>query len=181
MDQLEHETRAWNVYDRFQGRPLDELKDIQQTRSLPYAVAAVNVCGGLNIGTMLRTSVIFAAEQFFLIGRRRYDRRSTVGAQNYIAVDYLEMEIDSALEEIVKQGYTPVCVEQGGVLLEHFDFARIKKPCLILGSESEGLPSSVVDRYPTVSIAQFGILRSLNVSAAASIVINSCANRLKNI
>lgn len=181
MDQLEHETRAWNVYDQFQGKPLEFIQREQKRRSLPYAVAAVNVCGGLNIGTMLRTSVIFAAEQFFLIGRRRYDRRSTVGAQNYIEIDRLEMEIDLALEEIVKQGYTPVCVEQGGVSLEQFDFSTVVKPCIVMGSESEGLPAHVIEKYITVSIDQFGILRSLNVSAAASIVINSCANRLKNI
>jgi tRNA G18 (ribose-2'-O)-methylase SpoU len=80
------------------------------------------------------------------------------------------------------QGLIPIFVEQGGHALEDFSFkpflpGRIPatgKICFVVGSESFGLPKSLLKALPDapiVSISQYGVLRSLNVSIAASIVL----------
>ena len=73
---------AYNICDEYKKMKLEEVKELQENNSLPFAVAAVNINGDLNLGSMIRTSVIFGAEKFFIIGKKRYDKRSTVGAHN---------------------------------------------------------------------------------------------------
>jgi tRNA G18 (ribose-2'-O)-methylase SpoU len=75
-------------------------------------------------------------------------------------------------------GLQPVLVEQGGTALEEMNFKpfiRGEKPvCLIMGSESHGIPKEWLEALkgePRVSISQYGLIRSLNVSIAASIVL----------
>ena len=81
--------------DEFKNMTLDQIQAIQKRESLPFAVAALNLTGGLNLGSIIRSAVIFGAEKFFIVGKRRYDRRSTVGAQNYIDIEHINCDVDT--------------------------------------------------------------------------------------
>ena len=168
------DSNFWNIQDDLKGRPLNELQDIQKARSLPYAVAAINVTGDLNMGIMMRTACIMGASDFFIFGRRKYDKRSAVGAQNYINLhrvaavdDDGNVDYDVVLDTI-KQNWTPVFVEQGGRDVR--DMAWPDKPCIIMGNEATGIPIEICSQYDMVSIRQRGIMRSLNVSTACGII-----------
>jgi tRNA G18 (ribose-2'-O)-methylase SpoU len=72
-------------------------------------------------------------------------------------------------------------VEQGGVPLDEFSFKPYFpktldegwKLCLVMGSESYGIPSDMIKEMgaPVVTISQYGVMRSLNVSIATGIVL----------
>jgi tRNA G18 (ribose-2'-O)-methylase SpoU len=72
-------------------------------------------------------------------------------------------------------------VEQGGTPLEDFSFKPYLpnkleegwKVCLVVGSESFGLPKEMLKEVdaPIVTISQYGVMRSLNVSVATGIVL----------
>jgi tRNA G18 (ribose-2'-O)-methylase SpoU len=75
----------------------------------------------------------------------------------------------------------PVFVEQGGALLEDFSFKQYFpqklepgwKLCFVMGSESFGLPKDMLKELaaPVITISQYGVMRSLNVSIATGIIL----------
>lgn len=182
MDKSEIFCQGFNIRDDLKDKTLDEVISIQKESTIPYSIATFNVMGDLNIGNILRSGVLFGAEKAFIFGKKKYDRRSTVGAQNYIDISYFQEEYTkSSFEKIIfDNGYTPIYVEQNGHdYKEEFsklnDFANlyeIRKPCFIFGSESDGIPFELdFEKDCIISILQFGVMRSLNVSVAAGIIM----------
>ncbi len=179
----------WNVRDELKNNTLEELREICFQDSLNYAVCAINITGDLNLGVMMRTASLMGAERFIIYGRHGYDRRSTVGAQNYIDVvkagsidrgGTLEVDYTDFFPTMDKFGYEPIFFETGGKPLNRFhpgkSIAEGKKPCLVFGNEGIGIEPSLLVGQKIYSIHQRGVLRSLNVCAAASIVMNYCAD-----
>ena len=167
---------SFNVLDKYKDLPLEEIQRISASTKLPFAVAMVNIFGDLNCGFIIRTSECLGAEKVFIFGKRKWDRRSAVGSNNYIPVDATATEIDpfdwdSTLQSIRVNGYYPVVVEQGGKPIEDFKPVEYGKPCLIFGSEDMGIPQSICETEICYSIPQVGVLRSLNVASAAAIAI----------
>ena len=84
-------------------------------------------------------------------------------------------------EFFAEKKLVPIFLEQGGCALEEFSFKPFLpgklpegfKVCIVVGSESYGIPKSFIKstQAPIVSISQYGVLRSLNVSIAASIAL----------
>lgn len=170
-------TTPFNVLTEYQHLPVETLRDIAASRQLPYAVALANITGDLNTGVIIRTACVLGAQRVFIFGRRKYDRRSTVGAHNYIELQYFESDTEDfdwsfVLQTVRVEGYMPILIEQGGAPL--YDFAPASHalpPCLIFGSEDSGIPDAVCREELCYTIPQPGILRSLNVSTAAGIAM----------
>ena len=76
----------YNVHDHLKAYDVPTLKDITEQDRLPFAVCIINLVGDLNTGIIIRTANLMGAEKVFVFGRRRYDRRSTVGSHNYVDV-----------------------------------------------------------------------------------------------
>ena len=191
-NQLSATLNDWNVADVFKNMTLDEIKAVQKRESLPFAVGALNLTGGLNLGSIIRSAVIFGAEKFYIIGKRRYDRRSTVGAQNYIDIEYIEQDINDDMGQRlildkICEDYSPAFIEQGGTDIMAEDFLYWNPHCFIFGEEGTGIPDGffkmTIDLNVgcKLSIDQIGVLRSLNVSAAAAIVLHKVASDLRPI
>lgn len=182
-------SKHWNVHDNLKGLSIEELREVNEKDRLPFAVCAINVTGDLNVGIMLRTACVMGAERFFIIGRRKYDKRSTVGAYNYMDVvrvdaldEDLELKVDIFRQIMDEYSYKPVMFETNGVdITKNFSVNSIKpwKPCLVFGNEGMGLPAGLLTKSDiVVSIPQRGVLRSLNVSSAASMAMYEVAKQL---
>jgi tRNA G18 (ribose-2'-O)-methylase SpoU len=179
----------FNVHDNLKHLPLDEIKDIANSYILPYVVMAINVTGDMNIGTIIRNSHIFSAEKIIIYGRK-YDRRGTVGSENYInvervnAMDIMSMTYDEKefVEYMHINKYVPIFIETGGEILGSFSWKeRMKpiydagyKPCFVFGNEGSGIPENLLnikfDNSFIVGIKQRGVIRSLNVSVSNGII-----------
>lgn len=179
----ENLSRFWNVRDDLKGKTLKQLKDVVASDRLGFAVCMINVTGDLNLGMSMRAASLLGAERFIIFGSKKFDRRSTVGAQNYIDLVKFDAKISKHSDEIdyskfrplmEQYNYIPVFIETGGL-----DIARIhiavdvfgKTPCLVFGNEGIGIPTEVMKNGLKFSIPQYGVLRSLNVSSAASIAM----------
>ena len=190
-NQLTTTLNDWNVADEFKNMSLEEIQAIQRRESLPFAVGALNLTGGLNLGSIIRSAVIFGAEKFYIIGKRRYDRRSTVGAQNYINIEYIEEDVTDTegqkrILDKIGDDYNPIFIEQGGTDITSQEFQHWDRCCFIFGEEGTGIPTSMIDLARqnndtgrVLTIDQIGVLRSLNVSAAAAIVMHKVAMDLR--
>lgn len=199
-NESEVDCSAYNVRDDLKSKSMEEVKRIQEENTRDFCCMALNTIGSLNTGTLIRTAVIYGAREFFVIGRRRFDARATVGAQNYIKlhrIDALAPDVEdtsvvfdtTAIRNVCKvHNLYPVFVEltENSMALpsnnvaefwaDIRDNAGILRPCLVFGNESHGIPSSVLSAFPNapvVHIEQFSVMRSLNVSVAAGVVLNS--------
>lgn len=190
-NQLKVTLNDWNVSDHFKDMSLDDIRAIQKRESLPFSVAAINLTGGLNLGNMIRSAVIFGAQKFYIIGKKRYDRRSTVGAHNYIDIEYIEKDINYVSDQkdivdIIYSSYEPMFIEQGGMDISTETFYPWNPCCFLFGEEGTGIPQDFISLCleneigSILSIDQIGVLRSLNVSSAASIVMHKVAMDLRS-
>jgi len=180
-------SRHYNVADEYKDNTVEENRERCRKDSLPFSIAAMSVAGDLNIGMMMRTASLLGARDFFIFGRKKYDKRSTVGAQNYINVHQSPMDVKSLHEACQDTEYQPVFIEQGGLNLPltEGEWDRMPtKPMFVFGSESDGIPEDIMYTFPyapIISIPQHGVLRSYNVAAAMSIVTWEATRRLVTI
>lgn len=168
----------YNVHTPLQSLSVEKVKQLSQKTALPLVLMMYNLNGDMNVGMSIRSAVIYGCSDVYIVGRRKYDRRPEVGAKNYITLHRIP-EVTPLF--FVENKLIPICVEQGGTPLEDFSFKPYLptklgegwKVCLIVGSESFGLPSLLMKelKAPIVTISQYGVMRSLNVSVATGIVL----------
>jgi len=169
----------FNVHDHLKNYDVPTLKGITDRDRLPFAVCIINLVGDLNTGIIIRTANLMGAEKVFVFGRRRYDRRSTVGSHNYVdVVQYGGFDDDGYVDPVkfhklmTENNYTPVMIETGGDCITSFTTDKLdRKPCLVFGNEGEGIHPDIIRQGKIYSIPQRGVIRSLNVSSAASIAM----------
>jgi tRNA G18 (ribose-2'-O)-methylase SpoU len=190
-----------NVIDCYKNLPVSEIAKKYVEESLPFAVCCLNILGDLNVSMILRTAATFGAEKFLVFGRARYDARAAVGMNNYLPVERvygmlengLDLDVEVFITCMKDRGYTPIFCEQGGRMLGDGVMQVLtsgiigggSKPCLVFGNEAIGITTefmaqvaAVIPRTAVISIPQRGMCRSLNVSAAASILVWELGNAL---
>ena len=176
-----------NVLNDYQNLSVDEIKELYAKISSDVAVGCINLSGDCNIGMMIRSSSIFGVGKFYILGRKFYDRRSSVGTQNHIPVVKIytmlgnhseTLNINEVINELKKlqDTYTIVFIEQSEKSIQLSDIHTIKMdkpPLFIFGNESSGIPIEILNMELTIciEIKQRGIGRSLNVSTACGIVL----------
>jgi len=163
----------YNVHTPFQNESPERLKQISQKISFPVHLMLFNLDGNMNIAMSIRTAAVLGCSDVWIVGHRKYDARPEVGAKHYINVHKVDSLSDSFF---VENNLQPFLVEQGGTSIEDIKFkSYFDKPvCFIVGSESHGIPEDFLAKMkdtPRITISQYGLVRSLNVSVAASIVI----------
>ena len=172
-----------NVIDRYKNWPTESIKrDLQRTAN-PFAVCMEHWQGDFNISTLIRNANAFNAEKVFYLGKKRFDRRGTVGSHHYVDLVFL----DGGVSELValKDKYTLVAIDNNipsTSKLNEFDWSALKKPPLmIFGEEGVGLTPEVLKIADySVEIPQYGSVRSLNVGTSSGIVMYDYVHALKN-
>lgn len=188
-----------NVHDEYKSLSIAERKSICDRETLGYSVAIINVTGELNVGNIIRSASLCGANDVHVLGRRKYDKRGTVGAENYINVyrenmvmdnDPLSVDIDLVVKYFDDNDLYPIFVEQfdssncnkirglGGYANAVSEIIDImgRTPVLVFGNENRGIPHELINRYPyacryVVELSQRGVLRSFNVGSSAAIVL----------
>jgi tRNA G18 (ribose-2'-O)-methylase SpoU len=177
-------SKHYNVRDEYKENTYEQNVAITVSEQRRFSVGCINITGELNIGMMIRSACLLGAENFYIFGRKKFDKRSTVGAEKYInIVQYSYDEPLTADEQMARdiqelnhdnKHYVVLCEQGGEVLRGKYNWRGIEHPwhpLFIFGSESHGIPTTVSALgFPKVSIPQVGVLRSFNVSAAMNII-----------
>jgi len=173
----------YNVRDEYKDNSYEQNVAITRNEQRPFSVGAINITGELNIGMMIRSACLLGAENFYIFGRKKFDKRSTVGAEKYInIVQYMFDDPIHADESILNQltlmNHDIILCETGGEVLGKDTWTSrknnppIQHPLFLFGSESHGIPEKVSNAFDRkISIPQRGVLRSFNVSAAMNIIV----------
>lgn len=183
-------SEMFNVRDEYKNNTVEENQFVCHLDRLPFSVGVINVAGDLNVGMMLRSACLMGAENFYIFGRKKFDKRSTVGAENYINIKqfvfddpiHADEQILHTLNKIYADKHEVIICEHGGYELGTVEWTdRLKllanskeyTPLFLFGSESHGVPENIAEttHFHKVSIPQRGVLRSFNVSAACNIIL----------
>ena len=60
---IENNLNAFNVRDELQNLPIEQIKNYQPKNG--FAICCLNILGDLNIGTTIRSAVMFGADKVF--------------------------------------------------------------------------------------------------------------------
>ena len=94
-----------------------------------------------------------------------------------------DFDVDKFNAVMTEKEYYPIAIEQGGHPIDLMNMGSWTEligcealdppyPCLVFGNENQGIPQNILDEcVTTLSLLQRGVLRSMNVSAAAAIAM----------
>jgi tRNA G18 (ribose-2'-O)-methylase SpoU len=156
------------------------IADIDQRRH-PLHVAIENFGHDANIGGVVRTANAFAVDTVHIVGRRRWNRRGAMVTDRYQRLRHHDSAAD-LMEFAADAGLTAVAVDNvpGAARLEQIQFPR--NCLLVFGQEGPGITDDTrAGAVLTVSIAQFGSTRSINVAVAAGIAMHAWIRQHGNI
>ena len=168
---LEHGDRR-NVLDHYRYWLLEAIVAELDTRRLPLHVAVENLAHDLNIGSIVRTANAFNLAGVHVVGRRRWNRRGAMVTDRYLHVHH-HPDADDFARAARAAGRTIVGVDlvSGSVPVEETRLPR--DAVLVFGQESAGLSDRMREHCAQiVHVTQYGSTRSLNVAAAAAIVMH---------
>ena len=175
-----------NVQSNLQHLEVEQIKAIASQKYLPFSVCCLNIEGRLNVSTIIRSAQALGAKEVIVFGRRRFDLRGCVGAQNYIPITKVsglteEGNINCELfnEYVHDNAYTPIFCEVGGTDYRDVDYSHISNPILVLGEEQAGIPEELLSTGLVVGIPMIGVVRSFNVGVAGSIIMEEVSRQLR--
>ena len=166
-----------NVVDRYRYWTVEAIVGDLDRRRHPFHVAIENFGHDLNIGTVVRTANAFLAAEVHVVGRRRWNRRGAMVTDRYQHLRH-HGHVADLLTFAREHGLAVVAVDNGPGA-EPIETAVLpERSVLLFGQEGPGLtPEARAGAAHTVSIAQFGSTRSINVSVAAGIAMHAWIRR----
>ena len=153
---------------------IDEFKI---AKKIPITIVLDNVRSALNVGSVFRTADAFLIENIILCGitatpPNKEIRKAALGSTDSVNWKYVKNTTD-AVQQLIKEGYYAVGIEQTdkSTLLNEFELP--KKPiAIILGNEVNGVDQQAIDLCnEVIEIPQFGTKHSLNIAVTTGIVI----------
>ena len=137
----------------------------------PLAIAAYGISKEHNVGSLVRTAHAVAAEEVILVGEREWNLEAARTAEQYTKITPLGDE-DALLAHLRERGFRLVAVELEARAVSLFAASYPRRPCFLLGAELGGVPPRLLDQAELiVQIPQWGLVPSLNLAVAGSIVV----------
>lgn len=135
---------------------------------------AHNIRSCENIGALFRTADSLGVTKIWLTGYTPLPpepkiQKTALGAEN--AVPFIHYtDIEAALEALKATGIPVYALELTKEAVELRDFNAPDELALLLGTETTGIPPSLLERCDgAIQITQHGIKESMNVTIATSI------------
>ncbi len=176
-----------NVRADLQHLSYNELVKIYKESMNKDKVCCLNLTGDTNIGQIIRTASLFVMSEVIIVGRRFYDRRTTVGTHNYIPTTTLMAAEGDHSEKLVipeilklltewSETHNIFFVEFSDKAIPlnklHDNIYNAKPAMFVMGTEHDGIPQKILDFKPSicVKIPQKGVGPCFNVSNAFAMV-----------
>ncbi len=162
-----------NVVDKYRYWRLDAIVADLDTQRHPFHVAIENLSHDFNIGSIVRTANAFLAEEVHIVGRRRWNRRGAMVTDRY---QHVRHHADSlALRDWADERGLPILGLDNIAKSVPLETYNLPEECVLLfGQEGPGIsPETQEICDVTLSIAQYGSTRSINVGAAAAIAMHA--------
>ena len=161
------------------------VDEFREAEKLPLVVVLDDVRSMHNVGSVFRTGDTFRIEAVYLCGITSTPpsteiHKTALGAEESVSWHYFKTALE-AVDELKKQGYTVLSVEQveHSTKLQTFVPQRGLKYAVVMGNEVKGVHQEVVDASDgCLEIPQLGTKHSMNVSVTTGIIIYKFAESL---
>lgn len=168
-----------NVLDKYKGLSREEIRSDLDTHRIPFAACVMNVSYDRNFGTIVRNANFFGLEKVFYFGpRKKWDKRSAVGAYNYIDVVHVGNDIDGIIELRKLYPHFIAIDILEGISTDINDHEWEPGTLLFFGEEGIGLGPEILGLCEKIlHIPARGSVRSINVAVSSGIVFNSLSGK----
>jgi len=165
-----------NVIDYFKYWTDDAIRADLDTKRHNFSILISNEFHDFNIGTVIRNANAFLAKEVIIYGRRKFDKRGTVGTHVYENLKHVKFIDDLVLpENSVVIGIDNIPESRP---LETFEWPA-SHVVLAFGQEQIGLTEEVKAICKQfVYIKQYGSVRSLNVGCASAIAMYDYCSKM---
>ena len=161
-----------NVIDYYKTWKTEEIRaDLQENRSEAVMIFN-NINYNINIGCAIRSNNAFLGKAVYIVGRRKYDKRSTAGMAHYEHVYHADT-LEEVVDYLKHDGYIVYAVDN----IDEYNPCNImdinlpRKSAFVFGEEGPGLSAKdIILCDGMLSIGMYGSVRSLNVACAATVV-----------
>ena len=177
-----------NVLDHLKSYSIVEVKEYCKNTSIDAGVAMMNVTGDFNLSTLIRNANFFGFKEACYVGRKKWDRRGSVGTYHYTHLNHFLVE-ESFVEFVKQNDYKLIAVENNIPDYQHKTyelyeddlFYGLENPMFVFGEEKNGLSDYMLDNCDyIVTIPACGSVRSLNVGTTSGIIMSQYRMSLKN-
>ena len=130
-----------------------------------------------NMAGFCRSAEIFAVDHFVLpdvsVVQSKDFQTVCMTSDQWLPITQVEpLDLPSYLTTLRKSRYTIIALEQSSNSVPLHTYTFPPKFCLLLGNEREGIPADLLHLCDVcLEIPQFGVVRSLNVHVAGSLVL----------
>jgi len=168
-----------NIIEKFFSWTNEAIKANLDERRFNYSVLCCNVEGDFNLSSVVRSSNAFLAKEVLIYGKKRFDKRGTVGTHSY--THFKHVSFKDNLDEVFAQYDVIVGVDNidGAKPINNYQWDKNKKTLICFGEERAGLQPEVLKRcHDIIFIKQHGSVRSINVSVCAGIIMYDYLNKI---
>ena len=174
-----------NVIDSLKNLAIPDIANYCSRNSIPASVGMINIGGDFNLSTMVRNANFFGFSSVHYVGKKKWDKRGSVGTHHYTPI-YHHKDEESFLLQL--SGRTIIAIENNipeysdkTINLFNFDFCDSKQPMFVFGEEKKGLSNLILDRADIIlTIPNYGSVRSLNVGTTSGIIMGLYRNFAEN-
>jgi len=144
----------------------------------PLAIAAVNITKEHNVGSLVRTAHAVAAREVLLVGEREWNVEAARTSELFTTVTQLP-NVAALQRHIAAASWNLVAIELDDRAVSLFEAEYPERPCFLLGAEIGGVPEELLAAAAlVVQIPQWGLVPSLNLAVAGSVVIYDYLGKL---
>lgn len=168
-----------NVIDRFKYWELDAIRAELDKDRRPFSVMLENFGYDINIATSIRNGNAFLPEEIWITGRKRYDKRGSMGTYHYEHI-FHALTSKEVIEAKKEAGSRIVVFDNIDGAEDLRDYKWDPSSLMIFGQEDIGVSQAALDLADdVVYIPQFGSTRSINVGCATSIAMYDYASKVR--
>ena len=162
-----------NVLDIYRANTNAEIRACLQPRRTDLVMVYQNLTHDFNKASAIRSGNAFLVKESYLIGRRQWDKRGTVGTNHFERIYHADT-FREVFDLLKLCGYTVYAVDNQSQWnpqnILNVSFPR--KSAFVMGEEQKGLDEDTIKQCDgMVYIEQFGSVRSMNVACAASCIM----------
>lgn len=163
-----------NIGDDFYNMTTEQIRAELATGRSPMVNICMNLTSDFNKSSVIRANNAFLGREVIIVGKRRFDRRGTVGAHHYETVKHSET-LEPVIKALHDEGYTVFAVDNTAEFSPKavYDVELPAKTAFLYGEEQAGLSRESIELCDDmVYIPQYGSVRSLNVAQAAAAMMS---------